>query len=286
MIAITGASGQLGRLVFEQLLTTTPASQLTALVRNPESVKDLADQGVTVKHADYNEPATLAEALKGVDKLLLISSSEVGQRAPQHKNVIEAAKEAGVSLIAYTSILHADTSPLGLAEEHRATEAMLAESGVPYVLLRNGWYSENYTASVPAALQLNALYGCAGDGLIASAARADYAAAAAKVMTLDDQAGKTYELAGDTAYTLAELAAEISKQTGKDIGYVNLPEANYAGALKNAGLPEPLAEMLAESDTGASKGGLFDGSKTLSSLIGRATTPMSDSVTAALKATQ
>ncbi|GAA6146411.1 SDR family oxidoreductase [Thalassolituus maritimus] len=286
MIAITGASGQLGRLVIDSLLTSVPASELVALVRNPASVSDLKDKGVNVRQADYTQPDTLITALQGADKLLLISSSEVGQRLVQHQNVIEAAKETGVSLLAYTSILHADTSPLGLADEHKATEAALADSGIPHVVLRNGWYSENYTASVPAALQLNALYGSAADGLIASAARADYAAAAAKVMTLDDQAGKTYELAGDTAYTLAELAAEISKQTGKDIGYVNLPEADYAGALKNAGLPEPLAEMLAESDTGASKGGLYDGSKTLSSLTGRATTPMSDSVTAALEATQ
>ena len=283
MIAITGASGQLGRLVIDELLTTTPASEITALVRTPESISDLAERGITVRQADYNEPGTLIEALKGIKKLLLISSSEVGQRAQQHQNVINAAKENGIGLIAYTSILHADTSPLGLAEEHRATEAMLSESGIPFALLRNGWYSENYTAGIPAALQLGTLYGCAGDGLIASAARADYAAAAAKVITLDNQGGKIYELSGDNAYTLAELAVEISQQTGKEIGYVNLPEADYASALEQAGLPAPLAHMLADSDTGASQGGLYDNSQTLSGLIGRPTTPIAESVKEALK---
>lgn len=283
MIAITGASGQLGRLVIDELLTTTPASEITALVRTPESISDLAERGITVRQADYNEPGTLIEALKGIKKLLLISSSEVGQRAQQHQNVINAAKENGIGLIAYTSILHADTSPLGLAEEHRATEAILSESGIPFALLRNGWYSENYTAGIPAALQLGTLYGCAGDGLIASAARADYAAAAAKVITLNNQGGKIYELSGDKAYTLAELAAEISQQTRKEIGYVNLPEADYASALEQAGLPAPLAHMLADSDTGASQGGLYDNSQTLSGLIGRPTTPIAESVKEALK---
>jgi NAD(P)H dehydrogenase (quinone) len=283
MIAITGASGQLGRLVIDELLTTTPASEITALVRTPESISDLAERGITVRQADYNEPGTLIEALKGIKKLLLISSSEVGQRAQQHQNVINAAKENGIGLIAYTSILHADTSPLGLAEEHRATEAMLSESGIPFALLRNGWYSENYTAGIPAALQLGTLYGCAGDGLIASAARADYAAAAAKVITLDNQGGKIYELSGDKAYTLAELAAEISQQTGKEIAYVNLPEADYASALEQAGLPAPLAHTLADSDTGASQGGLYDNSQTLSGLIGRPTTPIAELVREALQ---
>lgn len=283
MIAITGASGQLGRLVIDELLTTTPASEITALVRTPESISDLAERGITVRQADYNEPGTLIEALKGIKKLLLISSSEVGQRAQQHQNVINAAKENGIGLIAYTSILHADTSPLGLAEEHRATEAMLSESGIPFALLRNGWYSENYTAGIPAALQLGTLYGCAGDGLIASAARADYAAAAAKVITLNNQGGKIYELSGDKAYTLAELAAEISQQTGKEIAYVNLPEADYASALEQAGLPALLAHMLADSDTGASQGGLYDNSQTLSGLIGRPTTPIAELVREALQ---
>ena len=282
MIAITGASGQLGRLVIDSLLTSVPASELVALVRNPASVSDLKDKGINVRQADYTQPDTLITALQGVDKLLLISSSEVGQRLVQHQNVIEAAKETGVSLLAYTSILHADTSPLGLADEHKATEAALADSGIPHVVLRNGWYSENYIASVPAALELGALYGCAGAGKISSASRADYASAAAAVLTQEDQAGNIYELAGDSAYTLAELAAEISVQTGKDIGYVDLPETDFADALLKAGLPAPLASLLANSDTGASQGGLYDDSQTLSKLIGRPTTTIAESVKEAL----
>ena len=282
MIAITGASGQLGRLVIDSLLTSVPAYELVALVRNPASVSDLKDKGINVRQADYTQPDTLITALQGVDKLLLISSSEVGQRLVQHQNVIEAAKETGVSLLAYTSILHADTSPLGLADEHRATEAALADSGIPHVVLRNGWYSENYIASVPAALELGALYGCAGAGKISSASRADYVSAAAAVLTQEDQAGNIYELAGDSAYTLAELAAEISVQTGKDIGYVDLPETDFADALLKAGLPAPLASLLANSDTGASQGGLYDDSQTLSKLIGRPTTTIAESVKEAL----
>ncbi|WP_370249311.1 SDR family oxidoreductase [Thalassolituus sp.] len=282
MIAITGASGQLGRLVIDSLLTSVPASELVALVRNPASVSDLKDRGINVRQADYTQPDTLITALQGVDKLLLISSSEVGQRLVQHQNVIEAARETDVSLLAYTSILHADTSPLGLADEHKATEAALADSGIPHVVLRNGSYSENYIASVPAALELGTLYGCAGAGKISSASRADYASAAAAVLTQDGQAGNIYELAGDSAYTLAELAAEISVQTGKDIGYVDLPETDFADALLKAGLPAPLASLLANSDTGASQGGLYDESQTLSKLIGRPTTTIAESVKEAL----
>lgn len=282
MIVVTGASGQLGRLVIASLLKRVPANQIVAAVRSPEKVADLAALGVIVKQADYSQPDTLEQAFAGADKVLLISSSEVGQRLAQHRNVIDAAKRAGVSLIAYTSLLHADRSPLALADEHKATEAYLAGSGVPFVLLRNGWYSENYLASVPAALAHDAFIGCAGEGRIASAARADYADAAAVVLTGAEQAGKVYELAGDEAYTLSELASELSRQAGKPVPYVNLPEAEFKGALLGAGLPEPLADLLANSDSGASQGGLFDDSHTLSALIGRPTTSLSTLITAAL----
>ena len=282
MIAITGASGQLGRLVINELLKSVPAQSLVAVVRTPSKLADLAEQGVIVRQGDYTQPESLVSAFEGVDKVLLISSSEVGQRAVQHKNAIQAAKKAGVKLLAYTSILKADTSPLALAEEHVQTEAFLADSGVPYVLLRNGWYSENYMASVPVALQTGAVFGSAGDGLIASAARADYAAAAAAVLVADDQAGKVYELAGDKAYTLNDLAEEIGAQTGKTVVYTNMPEADYAKALEDAGIPGPFVAILADSDTGASHGGLFSDSKDLSKLIGRETTPMKESVRQAL----
>lgn len=280
-IAITGSTGQLGRLVINRLKAKQLAADTIALARSRGKASDL---GVEVREADYARPETLEPALAGVDTLLLISSSEVGRRAPQHANVIAAAKKAGVKRIVYTSMLHADTSPLNLAGEHNQTEAMLKESGVPHTLLRNGWYTENYTASVPAALANSAFYGSAGEGRISSAPRADYAEAAAIVLTSDGHAGKVYELAGDQAYTLADLAAEISRQTGRSIPYVNLPESEYAAALKRAGLPDGLAAAFASWDVGASQGGLFDDGHQLSRLLGRPTTPLSTVVAQALKA--
>ncbi|HDC4414460.1 TPA: SDR family oxidoreductase [Enterobacter cloacae] len=282
MIAITGATGQLGRLVIEQLLKTVPANQIVAIVRNPAKAEALSQQGIVVRQGDYTDQAALTTALKGVEKLLLISSSEVGQRATQHQNVINAAKAAGVTFIAYTSLLHADNSPLGLHVEHVATEKALATSSIPYALLRNGWYTENYLASAPPALEHGVFIGAAGEGKIASATRADYAAAAAKVVSEEGHAGKVYELAGDSAWTLSELAAELSKQSGKPVVYQNMSEADFAAALKSVGLPAGLADMLADSDVGASKGGLFDDSHTLSKLIGRATTSLAESVKAIL----
>ena len=285
MIVVTGASGQLGRLVIQHLLARgVPASQIVAAVRTPAKVADLAAQGVQVRTADYTQPATLDTALQGATKVLLISSSEVGQRTAQHQAVIDAARRAGsVALLAYTSVLHADTSPLGLAAEHVATEAALKASGLPHALLRNGWYTENYLASVAPALQHGAFIGSAGEGRIASAARADYAEAAAAVLTSPQaQAGRVYELAGDTAYTLAEFAAELGRQSGKTVPYVNLPEADFKAALVGAGLPEPLAGLLADSDAGASRGALFDDQHQLSQLIGRPTTALADLMKAAL----
>jgi len=278
MIAITGATGQLGQHVINNLLKTVPASEIVAIVRNPAKADALSQKGITVRQADYTDQAAFTTALSGVEKLLLISSSEVGQRATQHQNVINAAKAAGVKFIAYTSLLHADKSPLGLRDEHIATEKALAESGIPYALLRNGWYTENALASAPPALEHGVFIGAAGDGKIAAATREDYAAAAAKVIAEEGHAGNVYELAGDTAWTLSELAAELSKQSGKPVTYQNLSQADFAAALKSVGLPAGLADMLADSDVGASKGGLFDDSRTLSKLIGRPTTPLAESI--------
>ena len=241
-----------------------------------------ADLGIPAREADYARPETLAAALAGVDTLLLISSSEVGQRAVQHRNVIQAAKQAGVKRIIYTSLLHADTSPLSLAVEHRDTESALKEAGIPFTILRNGWYTENYTGSIAGALAGGAFVGSAGEGRISSAARADYAEAAAVVLTSTGHDGKTYELAGDAPYTLSDLAAEISRQSGKTIPYRNLPEADYAAALTGFGLPAGLAEAIAGWDVGASQGALFDDGRQLSRLIGRPTTPLSTVVAAAL----
>jgi len=282
-ILVTGASGQLGHLVIAALLQKVPATQVVAGARHPDKAADLAAKGVEVRALDYERPESIAAALVGIDKLLLISSSELGKRAAQHRNVIAAARQANLKLLAYTSVLHADSCVLGLAEEHRQTEQAIKESGIPAALLRNGWYSENYTASIPPALEHGAFLGSAGDGKIASAARKDYAAAAAAVLTAaDNQAGMVYELAGDTAYTLSELAAEVSRQSGKTVVYQNLPEAEYRQILIGAGLPEPVAALLADSDVGASQGALFDDSGTLGRLIGHPTTPIRASVAAAL----
>lgn len=283
MIAVTGASGQLGRLVIEALKTKTEPSDIIAIVRNPEKVADYSEAGIEVRKADYTDASAWPEVLQGVDKLLLISSSEVGQRAPQHANVIDGAKLAGVKLIAYTSILHADTSTLPLRLEHLETEKLLKDSGVPYVLLRNGWYTENYAASIPSALEHGALFGAANNGRISSAARADYALAAAQVLTADNQAGKIYELAGDASYTLAEFAAEIGKQAGKEIGYTDMTQEEYMNLLVQVGLPQPVAQLLAESDNGAAQGGLYDDAKELSRLIGRPTTTPSETISEWLK---
>lgn len=281
-IAITGATGKLGRLVVNKLKTELSAVNIIAFARSTEKAADL---GVAVREADYDRPETLNQALAGVENLLLISSSEVGKRIAQHNNVIEAAKKAGVKRIVYTSVLHADTSPLSLAIEHRATETKLKESGIPLTVLRNGWYNENYTNSIPGALAAGAFIGSAGTGKISSAARADYAEAAVAVLTGEGHEGKIYELAGDEAYTLSDLAAEISRQTGIMIPYKNLSEDEYAAALIGFGLPEPLAHSIAGWDVDVSNDVLFDDRQQLSVLIGRPTTPVSVTAAEVLKQT-
>jgi NAD(P)H dehydrogenase (quinone) len=278
-IAVTGATGHLGRLVVAGLKERLPGDGLLALARDPRKAADL---GVPVRQADYARPETLAPALQGVDSLLLISSNQIGERTAQHRNVIEAARAAGVRHIAYTSLLRADTSPLSLAGEHRQTEVLLAASGLSVTVLRNGWYTENYTAGLGAAVARGELIGSAGQGRIASAARADYAAAAVAVLVDPARQGQRYELAGDSAWTLAELAAEASRQSGKPVAYRDLPEAGYAAALVQAGLPAPLAAAIASWDAGAREGALFDDGHRLSALIGRPTTPLAASVAQAL----
>lgn len=282
MIVVTAATGKLGRLVVEGLLAKVPARELAVAVRDPGKAKDLAARGVEVRRADYSRPETLGPALAGAQKLLLVSSSEVGQRAAQHAAVIDAAKRGRVGLLAYTSLLRAETSKLGLAAEHRETERALRAAGLPFVLLRNGWYIENYTEHLAPALQHGAIVGSAGGGRVAAATRADYAAAAVAVLTGSGHEGRVYELAGDHPFTMAELAAEVSRRAGKTIAYRDLPPAEYKAVLTGAGVPGPYADLLVDSDLGIAKGELDDSTGDLRRLLGRPTTPLAEAVAAAL----
>jgi NAD(P)H dehydrogenase (quinone) len=283
MIAVTGSTGQLGRLVVEKLLSRIDARQIVALARDLTKAQDFAAKGVHVREADYTSMTSLDRAFAGVDTVLLISSNEIGQRYEQHRNVINAAKAAGVGRLIYTSLLHADSSPLSLAQEHVQTEYALKESGIPYVILRNGWYTENYTAFISSALANGAFVGSAKDGRISSASRRDFAEAVVAVLLNDSIVNRTYELAGDEAYTLTELAAEVSRQAGHEIPYVDMPEADYAALLAKVGLPAAFAAAVASWDAGASAGALFDASHQLNKLIGHPTTSLRDAVAEALQ---
>jgi NAD(P)H dehydrogenase (quinone) len=271
MIAVTGATGKLGQLVVEGLLGRLPASQIVAAVRSPEKAAALAARGVLIRKADYSLPASLPAALAGCQKLLLISSNEIGRRAEQHRAVVEAAKAVGLGQLVYTSVLRADVNTLGLAADHKATEAMILASGLPYTLLRNGWYIENYTENLAAALAHGALLGSAGEGRIRAASRADFAEAAVAVLTEEGHEYKTYELGGDQAFTMAELAAAVSAWAGRTIGYANVPPEEYQRVLLGAGLPAPMVELLVDSDLAITRGELDTPSGDLRRLIGRPT---------------
>jgi len=283
-VVVTGATGHLGRLVVEALLQRgVPAGEIVATGRNLDKIKDFADQGVRTVAADFNDPASLDAAFAGAQKVLLISGSEVGQRIPQHTNAIEAAKAAGVELLVYTSVAGADRTTMILATDHQATEAVLAASGVPYALLRNSWYHENYTQTLPATLERGVIVGSAGEGRVSAASRIDYAEAAAAVLTSEGQAGAVYELGGDIAYTQSELAAEITAQSGTQVAYQDIPVAEYEKMLTDVvGLPAPVAAMVADIDRAVAEDDLEVSTGDLSRLIGRATTPLATAIQAAL----
>jgi NAD(P)H dehydrogenase (quinone) len=285
MIVVTGASGQLGRLVIASLLHKgVPANQIVAAVRTPSKAADLAALGVQVREADYNKAATLRNAFVGATSILLISSPSMDTRFAEHKPVIDAAKTAGVRLLAYTSVLRADTSTLLVAADHLATEQYLAASGIASVLLRHPSYLENYTGSLGSALEQGAIVGAAGDGRNSAATRADLAEAAAVVLATPGHAGKIYELGGDVAFTMAEFAAEVSKQSGKKVVYKDLPQQAYQAILESVGLPAKLARAVADSDAkAASHGELYTASRELSHLIGRPTTTVAAAVAASLQ---
>ncbi len=277
-IAITGATGQLGQLVIQHLLKQTQAENIVALVRNVEKAEHLKAKGIDVRHFDYDSPATLVPALQGIDKILLISANEVGRRTPQHKAVIDAAIEAKVPYIAYTSLLRADTSPLGLAQEHRETEQLIRESGLSYTFLRNNWYNENYLAGLAHNIETGILYGAAQDSLISAAPRTDYAEAAANVLLSENHKNKTYELASSTAFTLETLAKTISKVSNKTVAYSNLSAEDYKQGLLQAGLPEGLVNVIVEADIEAQNGAMLSDSKDLETLLNRPTTSLEKTI--------
>ncbi|WP_319462487.1 SDR family oxidoreductase [Micromonospora sp. RTP1Z1] len=279
-IVVTGATGQLGRLIIESLLGRgVPADQIVAVGRNTDRLADLAGRGVTTQLADYDDPESLQAAFAGADKLMFVSGSEVGRRVVQHGNVVTAAKEAGVGQIVYTSIAKADTSSLVLAGEHKATEQLIKDSGLPYVFLRNSWYLENYTPQLPTYLQ-HGVAGAADDGRVSAATRADYAEAAAAVLTTDGHTNKVYELGG-APFTMTDLAAEISRQTGTAVAYLDLPVDKYTELLVAAGLPEGYAAVLADGDRGLAQGDLEVGDD-LAKLLGRTPTTLAEAIRAAL----
>ncbi|MEU2390715.1 SDR family oxidoreductase [Streptomyces sp. NPDC007369] len=281
-IVVTGATGALGRLVVEELLARVPAADVAVAVRDKAKAADLAERGVEVRIADYDAPETLSDAFRAGDRVLLISGNAVGRRVPQHTAVIEAAKAAGVAQLAYTGILGGPEADFELAAEHKGTEQALLDSGLPYTFLRNGWYHENYTAQLAGVLKHGTVVGSAGEGRIASAARADYAAAAAAVLTGEGHLNRVYELSGDTAWTMAEYAAEVSAQSGKEIAYTELPADAHLSALTGAGVPEGFAALLVDVDAAISRGSLGHTGGDLSRLIGRATTPVAAAIAAAL----
>ncbi|MEQ8142875.1 SDR family oxidoreductase [Streptomyces sp. OP7] len=281
-IVVTGASGKLGRHVVEQLLEKVPAEQVTAVVRSPQKVADLAERGVRVAVADYNAPETFDGLFAAGDKVLLISGNEFDKgRVRQHTGVIDAAKAAGVALLAYTSA--PGTLKAALADDHRGTERALLDSGVPYVLLRNGWYHENYTENLAPVLEHDTVLAAAGGGRVSSASRADYAAAAVAVLTGEGHENTTYELGGDEAWSFTEYAAELSRQTGREISYNPVTTEALTGILAGAGVPEPVAAVLAGVDASIAEGELVVESGDLSRLAGRPTTPIGEAIAVALK---
>ncbi|MGW7020821.1 SDR family oxidoreductase [Streptomyces decoyicus] len=282
-IVVTGATGALGRLVIEELLKRTAPDEIVAVARDRAKAAGLAARGIGVEVADYSRPETLQGVFASGDRVLFISGNEAGRRLTQHRAVIDAAREAGVALLAYTSVLGGPSATFSIAEEHVATEQALLASGVPYCLLRNGWYHENYTGALATTLRTGAVIGSAGEGRVATAARRDYAEAAAVVLTGSGHENTVYELSGDTAWTMAEYAAEVSRQTGRQIPYRDLPQERYVALMVEAGVPALGAQMVADADAGIARGELAATPGELSGLLGRPTTPLAEAITEALK---
>lgn len=284
MILITGAAGQLGRLVISELLRTLPPEKIVAAVRDPSKVGDMTALGINVRQGDYSRPSDWDEALKDVEKVLLISSPEVGCREEHHRTVINAiAASDSVSLVAYTSMLHADSSGVPYAAEDRATEEMIVNTGKSAVFLRHSWYIENYTMNIAHILQTGILYGCAGNGVLSGASREDYAAAAATVLTTSKPLKQVYELAGDEGFTLGQVAEEISRQANKSVHYLDMSECEYRKMLVDYGVSDNVAMILAMADSGIARGDVHTQSRDLSLLLNKSTLSLKQIVASALK---
>lgn len=281
MIVVTAATGKLGTHVVNQLLERVPADSIRVAVRTPSKAAHWAERGVQVAQADYEDRASLEAAFQGADRVLLISSSEIGSRLRHHGNAIDAAVAAGVGHLVYTSLLKADATHIALADEHVPTEEKIRASGLTHTILRNGWYTENYTENLDGPLGMGAFYGAAQDGKISAATRADYAAAAVAVLTGSGHEGKTYELGG-SSFTMQQLADTVGEAAEKDLKYVDLPEEAYRKALLDAGLPEVLADLFSNADAAIAQGDLETESDDLQHLIGRPSTPLGDAVRSAL----
>lgn len=274
-IVVTGATGHLGRLTVDSLLARgVAASDIRALGRSAERLAPLAAQGVETAVIDFEQPETLTAAFAGADAVLLVSGSEVGKRVPQHRNAIEAAEAAGVGRLVYTSAPHATDGGLVLAPEHKATEELLAASSLPVTILRNNWYTENYTGLIDQAAATGEIVGSAGDGRVASASRKDYAEAAAVVLTTDGHEGAVYELSGDVAWTFDELASAVGALAGREVVYRSVTPEEHTGILTGAGLDDGTAGFVVALDGNIRDGELADATSTLSELIGRPTTPL------------
>ncbi|MEU9128207.1 SDR family oxidoreductase [Kitasatospora sp. NPDC048540] len=284
MIVVTGATGQLGRLIVEGLLAEVPAAGVAVAVRSAEKAADFAARGVEVRVVDYDRPETLAGAFAEGDRVLLISANEIGRRTPQHRAVIEAAKAARVGLLAYTGVLGGDEASFTLADEHKETEAAIRASGLPFVFLRNGWYTENYTAQAADAVARGVVVGSSGDGRVASAPRADYADAAVAVLTGEGHENAVYELSGDVAWSFSEYAAALAEHSGRPVAYRDVPPAEHQEVLVGAGLPEGYAAVFVDVDRAIGRGDLARANGDLARLIGRPTVPLAETVKAALGA--
>ncbi|MFC3997418.1 SDR family oxidoreductase [Nocardiopsis sediminis] len=279
---MTGATGALGRHVIDGLLERVPADQVAAVVRNPDRAAGIAERGVELRVADYNDPASLQGAFGAGDRALLISGNDVGARIPQHRAVVDAAKDAGVALLAYTGVLGGPDADFSLADDHKGTEQAILDSGLPYVFLRNGWYNENYTENLAQPLEQGTVLASAGEGRVASATRADYAAAAVAVLTGEGHENRAYELSGDEAWSFAEYAAELSRQSGKEVTYTSVTPEEHARILTEAGLPGAVVDMLVGIDGAIARGLLAHRNGDLAKLIGRPTTPIATSIADAL----